>query len=165
MELRVPTVALPLNRQIKCFRTFSDVDGGRSGVSFGEAAAKLLVLHGNSGEVFVGARPVRLVCSFLVKDGGLDFPSMGLLSWLLLDAAAVDFLWVVDSVDGAGLFLIQGHDDDGRCAPEWRRLAATKCWRSRRAPWLSFSPACRASSPTPAELEEVRCARIQGLHS
>ncbi|PUZ39345.1 hypothetical protein GQ55_9G351000 [Panicum hallii var. hallii] len=154
MELRVPTVALPLNRQIKCFRTFSDVDGGGSGVSFGEAAAKLLVLHGNSGEVFVGARPVRLVCSFLVKDGGLDFPSMRLLSWLLLDAAAVDFLWVVDSVDGAGLFLIQG-----------RRLAATKCWRFRRAPWLSFSPACRASSPTPAELEEVRRARIQGLHS
>jgi len=31
--------------QIKCFGAFPDVDSGRSGVGFGEAAVKLLVLH------------------------------------------------------------------------------------------------------------------------
>ena len=31
--------------QIKCFRAFSDVDGGGSGVGFSEAALKLLVLY------------------------------------------------------------------------------------------------------------------------
>ncbi|KAG2557245.1 hypothetical protein PVAP13_8NG151201 [Panicum virgatum] len=140
--------------QIKCSRAFSDVDGSGSGVGFSEAALKLLVLHGSSGDVR-RARPMRLVCSFLVKDGGLDFPSAGLLSWLLLDAAVVDF-WVVDSVGGAGFFLFQGHDDDGRRATEETRLAAIKCWRSRRAFWLSFSPACRAASLIPPELEVVR---------
>ena len=143
--------------QIKCFRAFSDVDGGGSGVGFSEAALKLLVLHGSSGDVR-RARPVRLDCSFLVKDGGLDFPSAGLLSRLLFDAAAEDFFWVVDSVGGAGFFLFQGHDDDGRRTTEETRLAAIKCWRSRRASWLSFSPAYRAASPTPPELEVVRRA-------
>ena len=149
MELRVPVVAPPLCRQIKCFRPFSDEDGGGSGVGFGEAGAKLLVLHGQSFEV--------LVCSFLLIDGGLDFPFVGLLSWLLLHAVAVDFFWVAGSFGDAGFVLFQGQDDDGRYAPEGRCLAATKCWWSRRAPWLSFSPAGRASSPTPAEPEEVRC--------
>ena len=51
--------------QIKCFRAFSNVDGGGSGVGFSEAALKLLVLHGSSGNVR-RARPVRLDCSFLV---------------------------------------------------------------------------------------------------
>ena len=69
MELRVPVVAPPLCRQIKCFRPFSDEDGGGSGVGFGEAGAKLLVLHGRSVEM--------LVYSFLLIDGGLDFPFCG----------------------------------------------------------------------------------------
>ncbi|KAG2641345.1 hypothetical protein PVAP13_2KG176300 [Panicum virgatum] len=45
--------------QIRCFGAFSDVDGGGSGIGFGEAAAKLLFLLGGSGEVAAGARPVR----------------------------------------------------------------------------------------------------------
>ena len=116
MELRVPVVAPPLCRQIKCFRPFSDEDGGGSGVGFGEAGAKLVVLHGQSFEV--------LVCSFLLIDGGLDFPFVGLLSWLLLHAVAVDFFWVASSFGDTGFILFQGQDNDGRYAPEGRRLAA-----------------------------------------
>ena len=44
--------------KIKCFRAFSEVDGGGSGVGFGEASAKLSSLHGGSGEA-AGARPAR----------------------------------------------------------------------------------------------------------
>ena len=87
----------------------------------------------------------------------LDFPFVGLLSWLLLHAVAVDFFLVASSFGNADFVLFQGQYGDGRCTPEGRRLAATKCWRSRRAPWLSFSPAGRASSPTPVEPEEVQC--------
>ena len=94
--------------QIRCFGAFSDVDGGGSGVGFGEAAAKLVVLHGGPGEVVGGPRLGRLVCSFLVKDGDLVFPSVGLLSWLLLVAAAMDFLRVVNSFGGAGSYILVG---------------------------------------------------------
>jgi len=44
--------------QIRCFGAFSDVDGGGSGIGFGEATAKLSSLHGGSGEA-AGARPAR----------------------------------------------------------------------------------------------------------
>ena len=54
--------------RLKCFGAFSDFDGGGSGVGFGEAVAKVLVLHGSFDEVFGGARLGRLVCSFLVND-------------------------------------------------------------------------------------------------
>jgi len=94
--------------QIKCFRAFSKVDGGGSGVGFGEAAAKLVVLHGGPGEVVGGPCLGRLGCSFLVKDRGLDFPSVGLLSWLLFVAAAMDFLRVIDSFGGAGSYILVG---------------------------------------------------------
>ena len=94
--------------KIKCFRAFSEVDGGGSGVGFGDAAAKLVVLHGGPGKVVGGPRLGRLVCSFLVKHGGLVFPSVGLLSWLLLVAAAMDFLRVVDSFGGAGSYILVG---------------------------------------------------------
>ena len=77
MELRVPVVAPPLCRQIKCFRPFSDEDGSGSGVGFGEVGAKLLVLHGRSAEMLVGARRVRLVSSFLLIDEGFGFPLCG----------------------------------------------------------------------------------------
>ena len=56
--------------------------------------------------------------SFLLLDGGLDFPCVGLLSWVMLDVAPVDFFWVAGSVGGASFVLFQGQDDDGRCAPE-----------------------------------------------
>jgi len=111
--------------QIKCFGAFLDVDGSGSGVGFGEVVAKVLVLHGGFVEVFNGARPSRLVCSFLLKDGGLDFPSMGLLSWLLLDVAVMDFFWVVNLFSDAGFILFQGQDDGGQSLPEGRYLAAT----------------------------------------
>ena len=94
--------------RLKCFGAFSDFDGGGSGVGFGKAVAKVLVLHGSFDEVFGGAHLGRLVCSFLVKDGGLDYPSVGLLSWLLLVAAAMDFLRVVDSFGGAGSYILVG---------------------------------------------------------
>jgi len=94
--------------KIKCFRAFSEVDGGGSGVGFGDAAAKLVVLNGGPGKVVGGPRLGRLVCSFLVKDGDLVFPSVGLLSWLLLVAAAMDFLRVVDSFNGAGSYILVG---------------------------------------------------------
>ena len=88
--------------RLKCFGAFSDFDGGGSGVGFGKAVAKVLVLHGSFDEVFGGAHLGRLVCSFLVND----FPSEGLLSWFLLDAAVMNFFGVVDSFNGASFFLV-----------------------------------------------------------
>ena len=45
-ELRLPAVALPPVRQIKCFQLFSGDDGGASGVGSGVAAAWSFCLLG-----------------------------------------------------------------------------------------------------------------------
>jgi hypothetical protein len=65
-------------------------------------------------------------------------------------------LEVVDFFDVAGPPLGQESGDDGRCTPEEKRVAATKCWRSRWAAWLSSCPDSSASSPTPADPEVAR---------
>ena len=62
--------------------------------------------------------------SFLLLDGGLDFPCVGLLSCVMLDVAPVDFFWVAGSVGEASFVLFQGQDDDGRCMPEGGHLVA-----------------------------------------
>jgi len=150
MELRFPVVV----RLIKCIHLLFVGDGGSSGVGSGEVGAccfcflgfdsggcfsggrgEILVLRGVPGEVLFVVRLVRfvvlllsvgmdLVCSFLLLEGGWDFPFVGLLSWLLHDVAAVDFCCVAATIADAGFVLIQGQDDDGRCAPEERCLAA-----------------------------------------
>ncbi|RCV36093.1 hypothetical protein SETIT_7G292200v2 [Setaria italica] len=64
------------------------------------------------------------------------------------------FFRVVDELDSCG-FAPAG-DGDSRCAPEGRCLAASKSWRSRRLAWPGFCPGRQASSPSPADQEEVQ---------
>nr|TKW07404.1 hypothetical protein SEVIR_7G304100v2 [Setaria viridis] len=78
------------------------------------------------------------------------------------------FFRVVDELDSCGFapgrrfrrrrrFLLdQAGDGDSRCAPEGRCLAASKSWRSRRLAWPGFCPGRQASSPSPADQEEVQ---------
>jgi len=67
--------------------------------------------------------------------------------------AVADPFWVTDFVGGAGFFLFQYYDEDGRCAPSEGCPAAqiarglVECW------WSSLS--CGASSPTAAALGVV----------
>ena len=85
------------------------------------------------------------VFPFVLAEGGLDSPLLGLSSELVTSSAAADSVRSSDFVGASGSFLFQDFDGDGRCALGGRWFAA-KSWRSLSISWTSSSLSRRVSS-------------------
>ncbi|KAG2599307.1 hypothetical protein PVAP13_5KG381700 [Panicum virgatum] len=85
------------------------------------------------------------VFPYVLAEGGLDSPLLGLSSELVTSSAAADSVRSSDFVGASGSFLFQDFDGDGRCALGGRRFAA-KSWRSLSISWTSSSLSRRVSS-------------------
>ena len=107
-------------------------------VAPGGSAVRILCPSEDSGKVFCLNPPawlgwgIRFVFRWAPLSSGLsslrattaDFPFVGLLSWLLHDAAAVDFCWVAATVGDAGFGEIWSRKDEEVSA----RFRLQECW-------------------------------------